>query len=56
MDTTLWPADWPHDAPDSPMSPEEAHLTLERHVMCNGGTCPRKAAAFAVLAAGRIGS
>jgi hypothetical protein len=47
MDADVWPQDWPHDRPDHPLSPEEAHqiLSSPQHYDC-GPECARKSAAL----------
>ncbi|MBY8862220.1 hypothetical protein K7711_37500 [Nocardia sp. CA2R105] len=52
MDTSLWPAEWPHDSPDTAMSIPEAHATMQRHLGCNITECGRKRAARDVLVDG----
>lgn len=49
MDTTQWASGFPHDAPERPLSIEDAHLTMQRHLDCRAENCPRKAAAFSAL-------
>ncbi|MER7452068.1 hypothetical protein [Nocardia beijingensis] len=53
--TGLWPAGWPHEAPETPLSVTEAHQTMQRHRACRADQCPRKAAARQTLIdAGRM--
>jgi hypothetical protein len=55
MKSAMWVADWPHDAPDEPLSIPDAHLTMQRHCGCSRFDCPRKTAAWiALVDAGRI--
>ncbi|TLF82570.1 hypothetical protein [Nocardia cyriacigeorgica] len=55
MEYAMWPAGFPHDAPERPMGLVEAHRTMQRHRGCRVDECARKAAAWEVLvAAGRI--
>jgi len=55
MDATMWPTNWPHEAPDGPLSVAESHQTMQRHLTCLREDCPRKSAAYMVLvAAGRM--
>jgi hypothetical protein len=51
MNTEVWPQGWPHEAPDKPLSPEQAHQILHspEHYDCRTDTCARKAAAFDVI-------
>src|SRR3981189_2350087 len=54
-DARLWPAGWPHEAPEHLLSVPEAHQTMQRHRQCRADQCPRKAAARQVLIdAGRM--
>ncbi|MEU2039131.1 hypothetical protein [Nocardia niwae] len=54
-DAALWPTGWPHEAPETPLSVTEAHLTMQRHRTCRADQCPRKAAARQTLIdAGRM--
>ncbi|MFJ1457289.1 hypothetical protein [Nocardia sp. N2S4-5] len=44
-----------HSAPDRRFEVPEAHRTMQEHLDCSVGDCPRKAAAYqALVAAGRI--
>ncbi|MFF3570018.1 hypothetical protein ACFYXQ_19765 [Nocardia jiangxiensis] len=52
MDTSLCPAEWPHDSPDTVMSTPEAHATMQRHLGCSVAECGRKRAAWDVLVDG----
>ncbi|MEV0299292.1 hypothetical protein [Nocardia sp. NPDC050710] len=47
----LWPAGWPHEAPDRPFTVIEARQALRRHRPCNVDRCARKSAATKALAA-----
>lgn len=49
IDAITWLDGWPHEVPDRPMSPLEAHQTMQRHRSCGTKGCARKAAAFDVL-------
>ncbi|MFF0487870.1 hypothetical protein ACWDSJ_19430 [Nocardia sp. NPDC003482] len=52
---SVWPLGWPHEAPEEPLSVNEAHLTMQRHRGCLREECPRKRAAYQTLVeAGRI--
>ncbi|MFE9323951.1 hypothetical protein ACIHDR_21605 [Nocardia sp. NPDC052278] len=54
-DAAFWPSGWPHDAPEVPLSVNEAHMTMQRHRGCRADECPRKAAARQTLiSAGRM--
>ena len=54
-DSGLWAHGWPHEAPDRPLSVDEAHTTMQRHRGCRAQDCPRKdAARRALIAAGRM--
>lgn len=51
----FWPSGWLHDAPERPLSVDEAHMTMQRHGGCRGDECPRKSAARqALIDAGRM--
>ncbi len=53
--SSIWPIGWPHEAPERPLSVNEAHLTMQRHRGCLREECPRKQAAYqALVEAGRI--
>ena len=55
MDVSVWPIGWPHEAPEGPMSVNEAHAAMQRHRSCRRDECPRKRAAYqALVEAGRI--
>lgn len=47
----IWPAGWPHEAPERPFSVIEARHALRRHRPCNPDRCARKAAASRTLRA-----
>jgi hypothetical protein len=38
-----------HGAPGHPLEPPESHRVMQDHLDCTVSSCPRKAAAFAVL-------
>ncbi|ATL66065.1 hypothetical protein [Nocardia terpenica] len=48
-DAGLWPNGWPHEAPDRPLSVNEAHKTMQRHRGCRADGCPRKELAWWTL-------
>lgn len=46
---TVWPAGWPHEAPEHQLTITEAHQITQRHRECRADQCPRKAAALQTL-------
>ncbi|MFD0361904.1 hypothetical protein ACFQZZ_10665 [Nocardia sp. GCM10030253] len=47
----VWPAGWPHEAPELPFTVAEAGRVLQRHRQCHIDRCARKSAAFRILLA-----
>lgn len=51
----IWPSTWTHDAPEQPLTADEAHHEMQVHRTCRLDGCARKAAAFQTLIeAGRV--
>jgi hypothetical protein len=48
--TVPWPPGWPHKVPVRPFTVAEAHQAMLTHHTCDRSECPRKNAAWAVLA------
>lgn len=44
-----WPDGWPHEAPEHPLSVDEAHKIMQRHRGCRTDECPRKDSAWRTL-------
>ncbi|WP_028478324.1 hypothetical protein [Nocardia sp. CNY236] len=44
----------PHEAPDTPTSPEAAHYVMQQHLSCGAGTCRRKRHAYRTLVAAGV--
>lgn len=52
---TMWPANWPHEQPEQPLTVGEAHQTMQHHRACLREECDRKQAAWEILVqAGRV--
>lgn len=49
MNRIFWPANWPHEAPETPLTIDEAHAVLRGHVNCTADMCERKRAACETL-------
>ncbi len=47
----VWPAGWPHEAPERPFTLFEARQAMRRHRPCHIDRCARKAAATRALRA-----
>jgi hypothetical protein len=45
----LWPGASPHEAPERPLSVDEAHREMQQHRGCRSDQCPRKQAARQTL-------
>jgi hypothetical protein len=50
-DIRSWPVRSPHEAPERPLSVEEAHRLMQQHRQCRADQCPRKKAARQTLIA-----
>jgi hypothetical protein len=48
-ETRLWPVGSPHEAPECPLSIDEAHRLMQQHRQCRADQCPRKNAARQTL-------
>lgn len=49
LNRTVYPLNWPHDAPDRSFSVEGAHYAWQRHASCPVDSCARLRAALEVL-------
>lgn len=50
LDRTVLPPNWPHERPEVPFTPDEAHHVMQRHASCTLEVCARKRAAYRALA------
>ncbi|MFD3748306.1 hypothetical protein [Nocardia sp. NPDC058633] len=49
LNRSVYPLNWPHEAPDREFSTDEAHRAMQRHAGCPVNACARKRAAQKVL-------
>ncbi|WP_171050309.1 hypothetical protein, partial [Nocardia cyriacigeorgica] len=51
LDSSMWPINWPHDAPaDGEMSVPAARQAMRTHLTCDLYSCARKRIAYRALA------
>lgn len=50
----LWPAGWPHEAPDEPFTISAARHVMQIHRECDRFDCARKMSAWNTLVEARV--